>query len=290
MQNQNVLKVAAAQIDAVAGDLDSAFAKHLDMIEQARSAGVGVLLFPELSLTGYSIGSEGLAYAMRSDDPRILKLARASGDMVSVVGLIEEGFAAQFYNSVAALRNGEVIYVHRKLNLATYGVLEEGKHFAPGRYVETFDIGGPWRIGMLICSDLWNPALVNLVALHGATLLLAPISSAMEVVGGEFDNPRGWDTCLNFYSMIYGFPVVMSNRVGMEGDLSFWGGSRIVDPFGKIVSGTSGSRESLISADIDYESLRQARFHLPTVRDSNLGLVLRESERLYQVIGVPKRD
>ena len=167
--------------------------------------------------------------------------------------------------------------------------------FAPFRHAgprsnTRFDIGGPWRIGVLICSDLWNPALVNLVALHGATLLLAPISSAMEVVGGEFDNPRGWDTCLSFYSMIYGFPVVMSNRVGMEGNLSFWGGSRIVDPFGKILSGTSGSRESLISADLDYESLRQARFHLPTVRDSNLGLVLRESERLYQVIGVPKRD
>jgi predicted amidohydrolase len=208
--------------------------------------------------------------------------------MVTVFGLIEDGIAAQFYNSVVAMQDGQVFFVHRKINLATYGMLEEGKHFAAGRYVETFELGNPWQVGVLICNDLWNPALVNLAALHGATLLLAPISSAIGAVGAEFDNPSGWATCLRFYSMIYGLPLAMANRVGREGKLEFWGGSCILDPFGQVLAQADGESERLITAALDYQDLRRARYLLPTVRDSNLDLVLRESERLYQIIGVPE--
>ncbi len=282
------LKVAAAQLSACVDDMDANFAKHREMIEQAREAGAGILLFPELSLSGYNPSAASLDLAMRRDDPRIIELARASEGMVTVLGLIEEGLAAQFYNSVVAVRDGKIIYVYRKINLATYGALEEGKHFAAGRYVETFDLGEPWRVSVLICSDLWNPALVNLVALHGTTILLAPISSAIGSVGGEFDNPGGWGTCLSFYSMIYGFPVVMANRIGKEGNLTFWGGSRILNPLGKVISESTQDDDQIVLAELDYEAVRQARYHLPTVRDSNLGLVLRESERLYQIIGVPE--
>jgi predicted amidohydrolase len=288
MGNRTRLKVAVAQIETVLGDLDAGFRKHLDVIERARRQGVEVLLFPELSLTGHGSGPEVLKLALRRDDSRILDLARASGEMVTVFGLVEEAIAAQFHNTAIAVQNGELVFLHRKINLATYGELEEGKHFATGRYVETFELGDVWRASILICADLWNPALVNLVAVHGATLLMTPISSAIEAVGVEFDNPGGWDICLRFYGMIYGFPVLMANRVGQEGNLNFWGGSRIIDPFGRTVAEAKGRTEQLVVAELDYGTLRRARYLLPTVRDSNLGLVLRETERLYQIIGVPE--
>ncbi|MGH6915524.1 MAG: nitrilase-related carbon-nitrogen hydrolase, partial [Geminicoccales bacterium] len=244
MQGRTNIKVGVAQIETVLGDLDAGLQKHLALIEAARRDGVEVLLFPELSLVGHGSGPDALKMALHRDDPRILELARASGDMVTVFGLIEEAVAAQFYNCAIAVRNGEVVFLHRKINLATYGLLEEGKHFTAGRYVETFDLGEPWRVSVLICADAWNPALVNLAAAHGATLLLIPISSAVEAVGAEFDNPGGWDTCLRFYGMIYGLPVVMANRVGQEGDLTFWGGSRIVDPFGRTAVKAEGRCET----------------------------------------------
>ena len=281
------LKVGAAQLRSVVGNMDASVAKHCEMIRQAQETGTDILLFPELSLTGYGEGTASLNLAMRKDDPKILELAHASEGMVTILGFVEEGLAAQFYNSAVAVRDGKIIYVYRKVNLATYGAPEEGKHFASGRYVETFDLGEPWKLSILICSDLWNPALVNLVALHGTTLLLVPISSAIEAVGGEFDNAGGWGTCLNFYSMIYGFPIVMANRTGKEGPLTFWGGSRILDPYGKVITQASRDDDHVIYAELDYEAIRRARYFLPTVRDSNLGLVLRESERLYQIIGVP---
>ena len=288
MHDRTTLKIGVAQTQTVMEDLDAGFEQHRRMIEAARREDIEVLLFPELSLSGHGIGPGFLEMALSRNDPRILELAGLSGEMVAVFGLIEDGVAAQFYNSVVAVQGGRVFFVHRKINLATYGRLEEGKHFAAGRYVETFELGNPWKAGVLICNDLWNPALVNLAALHGATLLLAPISSAIGVVGAEFDNPSGWATCLRFYSMIYGLPLVMANRVGREGEFEFWGGSCILDPFGQVLAQADGENESLISATLNYQDLRRARYLLPTVRDSNLDLVLRESERLYQIIGVPE--
>jgi len=281
------LRVAAAQIESHLGDLEANVDKHLAVIDQARAAGVDVLLFPEMSLTGHGAGTEVLRLALGREDPQLERLAEATGDMVTIVGLMEEAVAAQFYNTAIALKDGRQLFLHRKINLATYGRLEDGKHFATGRYVDTFELGGPWRSSVMICADLWNPGLVNLVALHGCTVLFSPISSAIEAVGGEFDNPAGWHLNVRFYGMTYGLPLVMANRIGSEGDLEFWGGSCVVDAFGRIVAQADGDEETLVQAELDYDQVRRARYLLPTVRDSNLSLVLREAQRLEGVIGVP---
>src|SRR3546814_3374080 len=106
---------------------------------------------------------------MPRDHEVIGRLAEASGDMWTVVGFIEEGVAAQIHNSLAVLRHGTIAFLHRKLNLATFGKLEEGKHFAGGRYLETLHLGPRWRAGTLICADSWNPALVHLAAVQGGS-------------------------------------------------------------------------------------------------------------------------
>ncbi|MGH6816484.1 MAG: nitrilase-related carbon-nitrogen hydrolase [Hyphomicrobiaceae bacterium] len=120
-------------------------------------------------------------------------LAEASGDMPTIVGFIEEGLGALFYNSAAVLRRGRVVFCHRKVDLATYGRLEDGKHYAAGQRIDVFQMAAPWRAGVLGCADLWNPPLVHVAAMRGATVLLAPIGSAREAVGADFDNPSGWE-------------------------------------------------------------------------------------------------
>mgnify|MGYP001799474663 CR=1 FL=1 len=206
--------------------------------------------------------------------------------MAVVVGFIEEGPAAQFYNTCVVLRRGKVIHLHRKVNLPTYGKLEEGKHYASGRFVETFMLAEPWNTGLLICADMWNPALTHLSFLQGATLMICPVSSAVHSEGAEFDNPTGWGLTTRFYAMMYGAPVVMANRVGTEHDMTFWGGSRIIDPFGTELA-MAGDAEELITAALDYQDVRRARHNLPTVRDSNIELVRRETRRIADTLGVP---
>ena len=281
----SVLRVAAAQIDPTETDITENLAKHTHCIELARQRNVDVLVFPELSLTGYQVRSRTPDLAITRDDPRLLTLAESAGDMTVVAGFVEEGWAVQFHNSAVALRRGKVTFVHRKLNLATYGNLEEAKYFANGRFMDVFTHEPPWAAGILICADAWNPALVYLAALAGATFLIVPIASSHTVAGIEFSNPRGWETALSFYGMMYGMPVVMANHCGSRDGEEYWGNSRIVDAHGKVLAMAS-TEEELVVADLNYDAIRQARFQLPTVRDSNLDLIHREIERLDNRIGV----
>lgn len=285
--SETVLRVGAAQIDSRRGDLEGNLAKHLDMIERAHREKVDLLVFPELSLSGYPMEPGDIGRdAMPREGSLTDELSKAANRMLVMVGFIEETHGAQFHNSTMVLHEGELVHLHRKLNLATYGHLEEGKYFAGGRYIEPLNLGGPWRMSSLICADLWNPALAYLAALHGTTLLVGPMASAHSSVSSEFSNPDGWSLIARFYAMIYGFPMVLVNRVGQDRNLEFWGRSWIVDPFGETLA-HAGDSEELLVADLDYEQVRKARLQLPTVRDSNLSLVIREITRLDRLVGVP---
>ncbi|MCG8440223.1 MAG: hypothetical protein MI723_00290 [Caulobacterales bacterium] len=281
------LRVAAAQIDPTEADIDENLEKHFQFIDAAHAQNVDILVFPELSLTGYQLRSKTPDLAIMSDDKRLRTIAERAGDMTVVAGFVEEGYAAQFHNCAAALRRGEVQFIHRKLNLATYGNLEEAKYFAKGRYVDVFIHEPPWTAAIFICADAWNPGLIHLAGLYGATLLIIPIASSREAVGLDFSNPDGWNTALSFYGMLYGMPIVMANHCGARDGETYWGGSRVINPHGETLA-IGGSGEELVVADLDYDAVRQARFQLPTVRDSNLDLIHREIERLNNRIGVPR--
>lgn len=284
---KNTLTVGAAQIASLTGaGVDANIDKHLEWIARGREAGLDLLVFPEVSLAGHYGAERLLEDSIKRTDPRLKKLAKAAGDMSVVIGFMEEGPAAQFYNSAALFQNGRMVHLHRKVNIPTYGKLIEGKHYATGRFVETYGLDENWRAGLLICADVWNPALTHLAFLHGTTLLIAPVSSAIEAVGAEFDNEAGWALTMRFYSMMYGAPSIMVNRAGVEMDLTFYGGSRILDPFGRELA-VAGSGEELITATLKFDELRRARQLLPTVRDSNFDLVKRETERLTEKLGVP---
>jgi len=281
------ITVGAAQITTVPEDIEANLETHLELIAQARAQGCDLLVFPELSLTGYTLSDQSFRLARSRQSKVIRQIAEASQDLTTQFGFIEEGPAAQYYNATLAVRDGEIHHLHRKVNLPSYGNLDENKHFATGRFMETANLDDTWRYAILICADAWNPALVHLAAMNGATLLSVPISSSINAVEGEFSNPNGWDLAVRFYAMMYGMPVVMTNRVGTEGSNHFWGGSAIIDAHGRIVT-QAGDEATLLTAELDYSQVREARFHLPTVRDSNFALIQREVNRLSEVLGVPE--
>lgn len=262
------IKVAAAQTETAYGNVQENLERHLDHIADARQRGVRLLVFPELSLHGHSGGKDTLRLAMRPDDPIVGRIAEASAGLHAVFGFIEEAPSGQFYNSQATVANGKLVHVHRKAMLATYGKLRDGLYFAAGARPESYAFDEQWQTATLICNDLWNPALVHDLMCDGVTLLAAPVSSAHEAVGDGFDNPSGWALNLGFYALTYGTAIVMANRVGTEGTMTFWGGSRILDPFGRTVAQAPEEKECLVVGELDYEAIRRARFILPTVRDA----------------------
>lgn len=272
-----VLKLAAAQIACRPGDVAANLALHRAAIEDARRDGVDVLVFPELSLTDYLTTPDVRVLARASACAELAELSQAAGPMTVSVGFIEED-AGRVYNAQALLHGGRVLAVHRKANLATYGALVEGRHYGPGTRVEPTPIGLGWTAATLICADAWNPALPWLAALQGANLLLVPIASALDAVGDGFDNPGGWEVNLRHAALTYGLPVVMANHCGGRGGLTFWGGSRIIDAFGREIL-RAGDGPALVVALVDSDDGVRARARLPTVRDADPALVHAELAR-----------
>ena len=279
------LKVAAAQMAPLLSRIAENVEIHLRYIAEARRQAADVIVFPELSLTGYDLMEKAPAVARRLDSDEVGTIAKASKGITTVFGMVELGFAAQLHNSSVAVRDDSVLFVHRKMNLPNYGRLAESKLFGAGRYIDTFDLKDPWHASILTCSDAWNPGLAHLVAVKGATILMVPINSAKGTVDHElFSNPEGWHLVVQFYSYIYGLPVVVVNRVGTEGELAFWGESKIMGPLGEVLA-QAGEDEQLVVADLTFDEVVQAAAALPTVRDSNLDLIHRETVRLWNRIG-----
>ncbi|MGM0783564.1 MAG: nitrilase-related carbon-nitrogen hydrolase [Pseudomonadota bacterium] len=272
MHYQDQLRVGAAQLNAELGAVDSNLARHLERIAEAQELGLELLVFPELSLTGYGLGSRVMQVAMPLEDPRLTDLAIACGDMQTVVGFVEEASPGEYYNALAILQAGEVVAVHRKLNLPTYGGLEEGKWFTHGSELTHTEIRPGWSATQLICADLWNPALVHATLLARPTVLCAPINSASGVVSDDFSNEQNWGLNVRFYAMTYGTPVIMANRFGPENGSHFWGGSRILGPRGEPLA-EAEDRETLITAELSRTAIAKARFELPTHRDADTPLI-----------------
>jgi predicted amidohydrolase len=271
------LRVAAAQIECRPGDIPANRDSHLAALREAQARGAALVVFPELSLTDYLAEPDTDALARPSDAEELRAIAAAAGDTAVSLGFIERGCDGQIYNAQALLCRGKCLHVHRKANLPTYGRLTEGRHYTPGRGVDLVRLADGCSAATLICADTWNPALPWLAAIQHADLLIVPVASSLEAVGGDFDNPAGWDLNLRHTAMTYGLPVVMANHCGRRSGMTFWGGSRILDPFGRELA-RAGAQSGLVLADLKLADRALARGRLPTVRDANPDLV-------YDVLG-----
>ena len=135
------LTLGLAQIKTKLGDVAANLEKHLEYAERAAAQGVDMLCFPELSLTGYVLQDLASAVAHRAapDDPVFARLLSASQTLDLVVGFVEEDRRHRFFIAAAYLSQGQVLHVHHKVYLPTYGMFDEGRFFAWGDSVKAFD-------------------------------------------------------------------------------------------------------------------------------------------------------
>jgi NAD+ synthase (glutamine-hydrolysing) len=277
------LTLALAQINTHLGDVEANLEKHLTMIHEARTGGAELLIFPELSLTGYVLQDlvPSVSHRPEKDDPVFRRLLQASQDIDLVVGFVDEDDRHRFFISAAYLARGEVLHVHHKLYLPTYGLFDEGRFFAWGNHIAAFNTRFG-RAGILICEDFWHASPPYLLWLDGADLLLFASASPGR---GLRDEPQlesaRWVEHLNrAYASLFTAFVTHANRVGFEDGLNFWGGSTIFDPNGELVAKGPYHQEGLVLAEIDLNQLHRTRARLPLLRDERTSLVQREMGRI----------
>jgi predicted amidohydrolase len=275
--------LALAQINTQLGNVEANLEKHLEYVREAHSAGADLLIFPELSLTGYVLQdlASTVAHRPSPDDPVFRPLLEASQKLDLVVGFVEEDARNRFFIAAAYLSRGQVLHVHHKVYLPTYGLFDEGRFFAWGDGVRAFDTRFG-RVGMLICEDFWHASPPYLLWLDGADLFLFISASPGRGLNAvpELASARWVDQINQAYAGLYTSFVVHCNRVGFEDGLNFWGGAAVYDPNGEIIARGPLHEEALTMAEIDLNQLHRSRARLPLLRDERTSLVLREMQRI----------
>jgi NAD+ synthase (glutamine-hydrolysing) len=277
------LNIALAQINTMLGNVQSNLEKHLTLAKQAIHDGMDLLVFPELSLTGYVLQDlvPSVACCPEDSDPIFKQLLGASRGIDLVVGFVDEDKRHRFFVGSAYLSQGKVVHVHHKLYLPTYGLFDEGRFFAPGNSVRAFDTRFG-RFGMLVCEDFWHASPPYLLWLDGADLLILSSASPGRGLNGEPKlETSTWVEQINqAYASLFTIFVAHTNRSGFEDGLNFMGGSTVFDPNGKLLNRGPYFEEALIKTEIDLNQLHRTRARLPVLRDERPELVLNELERI----------
>ena len=277
------VKIALAQINTRLGDVNANLEKHLELIQQAENSGADLIVFPELSLTGYCLQDlvPTVAHQASANDPVFKPLLEASQKMDVVVGFVDADSRHRFYIAAAYLSGGKVMHVHHKVYLPTYGLFDEGRFFAWGDSIRAFDTRFG-RVGILICEDFWHASPPYLQWLDGADIFLFTSASPGRGLGKQpvLDSACWVEDINRAYASLFTSFVVHANRAGYEDGLNFWGGSTIYDPNGTLVTQCPYHSEALTVAEIDLNQLHRTRARLPLLRDERTALTMREMQRI----------
>ena len=278
------IRVAIAKFNPKLGDLSANLELYEERIRQGVKERADLLLFPELSLTGYFLRDTVPTVALTTKSAEIKNLRQLSRELSFVAGLVEESPDHRFFNSAIYFEAGEIRHVHRKVYLPTYGMFDEQRYFARGDRVRAFD-SKFGRLTMLICEDLWHPSTIYLAALDGALAVLCPSASPLRgIVDGQVqdDTARYWEMINRAYAETYSLFMIYGNRCGFEDGVGFWGGSEIVDPFGQRLAKAKYYDEDFLLTDISLESVRRKRTISPLLRDEDIDLTINELVRIRE--------
>ncbi len=280
------IRIAIAQVNPRLGDLQANMTLYQEKIRQGIKERADLLMFPELSLTGYYVRDMVPNIALSANSPEMKNLAALSRELSFVAGLVEESADHRFFNSAVYFEGGAIRHIHRKVYLPTYGMFDEQRYFARGDRIRAFD-SKFGRFALLVCEDLWHPSTVYLAALDGALAILCPSSSPLRgIVDGQpqDDNARYWEMINRGYAETYSLFMIYGNRSGFEDGVGFWGGSEIIDPFGQQIAKAKYYEEDFVLGEVSLDTVRRKRTMAPLLRDEDMDLTINE---LLRVRGRP---
>lgn len=263
------LPIRLAQVNPALGDLHENLDLHLREIDAARRAGVQLLIFPELSLTGYFLKDQVSDLALDLDAPEIQRLVDQTHDTSIAFGFVERGEGDQLYNSLAFCEDGQVLQVHRKVHLVSYGMFDEARDFAPGeRYVSVRSKHG--HFGMLLCEDMWHIGGGYTYFMNRVDACIVSSAGPGRGVSAGDSGLRSievWDTLLAAQAMLFQSYFLYCNRVGWEDGVGFSGHSAIFGPEGRRRARLEGFEAGRLDGRISSASLRRTRIRTPLRRD-----------------------
>ena len=258
---------------------DKNLKKAIARIGEAAKGGATIVCLQELFRSQYFCQKEDTAlFALAEPIPgpstRALGAAARKHKVAVVASLFERRAAGVYHNTAVVFdRDGSIVGTYRKMHIPDDPLYYEKYYFTPG------DIGfrsfatQAGRVGALVCWDQWFPEAARLTALSGAEILCYPTAIGWhprekdEFGAAQYD---AWQTIQRSHAIANGVFVVAVNRVGLEGNLEFWGGSFVADPFGRILAHASHDREETIVVPCDRKLIAETRRNWPFLRDRRI--------------------
>jgi N-carbamoylputrescine amidase len=270
--------VALVQMACGASKADN-LAKALVRIADAAQAGADIVCLQELFAGLYPCQAEDHARFAEAEPipgPTSEELARAAARHgVVIVGSLFERRAAGLYHNTAAVfdSDGRLAGLYRKMHIPDDPSYHEKFYFTPGDLGFKSFATRAGRVGTCVCWDQWFPETARLTALAGAQILFYPTAigwllEEKEVYGTS--QHSAWETVMRGHAITNGIFVAAPNRVGMEGNIEFWGASFVADPYGNVLARAAHDAEETLLVECDLDQIDVVRTHWPFLRDRRI--------------------
>ncbi|MCA9053466.1 MAG: carbon-nitrogen hydrolase [Planctomycetaceae bacterium] len=275
MSHHANVRVAVIQLRA-GHDPQQNLQETIARIHAAADQGAQIICTQELFLTPYFCQTEDhvhfeLAEPIPGPTTEALAPIARERDIVLVASLFERRAAGLYHNTAVVLdADGSLVGKYRKMHIPDDPLFYEKFYFTPGDLgFLAFDRRYA-RVGVCICSDQWYPEAPRLTAMQGAELWFYP--TAIGWIPGEKDTYgpaqySAWQTMMRSHSIANGLFVGAPNRVGREGEIEFWGGSFVSDPYGNVMAQAIHDGEQNLVVSCDLSLINTARTHWPFFRD-----------------------
>lgn len=277
MENRKV-KVGLVQMCCVKNKHEN-IAKAIDNIRKAAHQGAQIICLQELFASLYFCDIEdyenfNLAETIPGNTTDLLSRLSKELKVVIIASLFEKRTEGLYHNTVAVLdADGTYLGKYRKNHIPDDPAYYEKFYFTPGDMGYKVFKTKYATIGTLICWDQWYPEAARITSLMGAEILFFPTaigwaSSQTPEVNEEQYN--AWQTIQRSHAIANGVHVVSVNRTGMEGEMIFWGGSFVSNPFGTLLYKASHQEEEIHVQEIDLTKSNEYRIHWPFLRDRRI--------------------
>ena len=263
-------------------------------IREARAKGAQVVCLQELFRThyfcqNYDHKNFDLAETIPGPTTEALCNAALEESVVLIASLFEKRSEGVYHNTAIVIdADGSLAGRYRKMHIPDDPNFYEKFYFTPG------DLGFrsfPTRygnLGVLVCWDQWFPEAARLTALSGAQILFYPTAIGWhdsETPESRRRQLQGWEIVQRGHAVANETFVAVANRVGREGELTFWGNSFVSDPFGEVIARASGSKEEILIAECDLSKIEETRRHWPFLRDRRIDAYAGIGERFLEEKG-----
>lgn len=273
-------KIKAGLIQMTCGDDKQVnIGKAVELIRVAAKQGAQIICLQELFASTYFCREENHdSFALAEPVPgpvtrTMEKLAKELG-VVILASLFEKRTKGIYHNTVAVIdADGSFLGKYRKNHIPDDPGFYEKFYFTPGDTGYSVFCTKFGRIGVLICWDQWYPEPARITSLMGAEVLFFPTAIGWEVSTPDpvkIQQYNSWQVIQRSHAVANGVYVVSVNRTGIEGNMNFWGGSFVANPYGEVLYQASPDQEEIHVEELDLEKIDEARVHWPFLRDRRI--------------------